>query len=397
MGTPLYMSPEQCRDSAKIDFRTDIYSLGCVLFEMLTGRPPFTHELMGDLVVAHMTETPQSVRAVNPAVPAALSELVADLLRKDPAQRPADMRAVADRLSAVLAAITTLRAPGGPVAQVDGGASAANDGATREAARVRTTFGGTASELVPPAGERGRGQRRIAIAVVTGCAVVAVAAAGILATRGRGSHTAGAPPPAAAPTPAAAALPSNPVAAPPSLFPPSTQPPALAPPPHEPLAAHARKHPALKAAEPNEPASAIATPPARAEPPPPPPPAAPPSPPPAAVAEMRKGDLGGSWEGPWNDADHQQKGRLYVQVGGDGAAAGWMFNSGAGHSYRMTGRMGSDGLLDLVCDCHAEPSFTARGLLIGNSRGELHGRLMLSTAAGAFGQTQVTLSRAAPR
>ncbi len=62
MGTPLYMSPEQCRDSANIDSRTDLYSLGCVLYEMLTGHPPFTHATLGDLVVAHMTEPPQDAR-----------------------------------------------------------------------------------------------------------------------------------------------------------------------------------------------------------------------------------------------------------------------------------------------------------------------------------------------
>src|SRR5262249_50749414 len=56
MGTPLYMSPEQCRDSAAIDFRTDLYSTGCVMHEMLTGRPPFTKDNFGELMVAHLTE-----------------------------------------------------------------------------------------------------------------------------------------------------------------------------------------------------------------------------------------------------------------------------------------------------------------------------------------------------
>src|SRR4029079_625656 len=81
LGTPLYMSPEQCRDSAKIDFRTDIYSLGCVMFEMLTGRPPFTKDNFGELMVAHLTEAPPDARALNAAVPAPLAELVSELLR----------------------------------------------------------------------------------------------------------------------------------------------------------------------------------------------------------------------------------------------------------------------------------------------------------------------------
>ena len=108
MGTPLYMSPEQCRDSAAIDFRTDIYSLGCVMHEMLTGRPPFTRENFGDLMVAHLTEAPPDARAANPAVPAPLAELTNELLRKDPAQRPASMRVVAERLQTYVARMTTV-------------------------------------------------------------------------------------------------------------------------------------------------------------------------------------------------------------------------------------------------------------------------------------------------
>ena len=108
MGTPLYMSPEQCRDSAAIDFRTDLYSLGCVLHEMLTGRPTFQKDNFGDLMVAHLTEPPPDARATNPAVPAPLAELTSDLLRKDPAARPASMRAVSDRLMTYVARMTTV-------------------------------------------------------------------------------------------------------------------------------------------------------------------------------------------------------------------------------------------------------------------------------------------------
>ena len=71
MGTPLYMSPEQCKGAGMLDHRTDIYSLGVILFEMMSGRPPFNAEGVGELFAKHMLEDPPQVTDFAPQRPAA--------------------------------------------------------------------------------------------------------------------------------------------------------------------------------------------------------------------------------------------------------------------------------------------------------------------------------------
>lgn len=100
LGTARYMSPEQARGD-RVDGRSDLYSLGCVLFEMLTGRTPFEGSPMA-LSYAHTNTPPPRVRSINPSVPAAMDELVAALLEKDPAQRPQTGEEVLSSLGAVM-------------------------------------------------------------------------------------------------------------------------------------------------------------------------------------------------------------------------------------------------------------------------------------------------------
>src|SRR5579872_1434056 len=91
MGTPLYMSPEQCRGSGTVDHRTDIYSLGVMIFEMLAGRPPFTAEGVGELFTKHMLEPPPSLTDFAPDVPPGLAAAVMKSLAKNLEQRFATM------------------------------------------------------------------------------------------------------------------------------------------------------------------------------------------------------------------------------------------------------------------------------------------------------------------
>jgi eukaryotic-like serine/threonine-protein kinase len=86
MGTPAYMAPEQCR-GITVDHRADLYSLGCILFRLCTGKPPFTGEGVGDILAAHIHVAPPSLLEAAPGVPPAIAELTARLLVKDPAAR----------------------------------------------------------------------------------------------------------------------------------------------------------------------------------------------------------------------------------------------------------------------------------------------------------------------
>jgi serine/threonine-protein kinase len=87
VGTPAYMSPEQASGESQLDGRTDLYSLGCVLYEMLTGTLPFTGATAAAVIVKRMAGPPPDVRAKSSDVPAAVAELALRLMATDPDQR----------------------------------------------------------------------------------------------------------------------------------------------------------------------------------------------------------------------------------------------------------------------------------------------------------------------
>jgi serine/threonine-protein kinase len=86
MGTPTYMAPEQCKGAGQVDPRADLYSLGCILFEMVCGRPPFVAEGAGEVMASHIWAVPPVPSSVAPVTPT-LDQLILCALAKEPAHR----------------------------------------------------------------------------------------------------------------------------------------------------------------------------------------------------------------------------------------------------------------------------------------------------------------------
>jgi serine/threonine-protein kinase len=241
IGTPAYMSPEQCVGRSDIDHRTDLYSLGCVLYHMVCGRPPFVSEHgTGMILAAHMRDPVVDPRTIA-QVPDALAAITMRLLEKEPSARfqtAAELRAA---LTAAGVSTPTGQAPAvsgiaptmaAPAQQTAGSGTAP----TMAAPSHQTTGSGSASEMVakpPQPARRSRGGLWIAI----GALVAAGAAAGVFFAVHRGSPetpvAAVSPPAPAAPAPVVVP-PPVPVAPPPVPVAPPPVPVSLPSPPPEP-------------------------------------------------------------------------------------------------------------------------------------------------------------------
>jgi serine/threonine-protein kinase len=112
VGTPLYASPEQATAQETLDGRTDIYSLGCVLYEMLAGEPPLSGATPQMIQARRVSETPSPLHGLRDTVPPALDHVIARALARIPADRYATASQFAQALQAVLMAST-------PSVQVD--------------------------------------------------------------------------------------------------------------------------------------------------------------------------------------------------------------------------------------------------------------------------------------
>ena len=101
LGSPDFMAPEQAQDSRQVDARTDLYCLGCTLYFLLTGRPPFAepqHDTRMKKVMAHVREQPTPVQSVRSDLPSSLIDLLARMLAKSPGDRPRLAAEVAEML-----------------------------------------------------------------------------------------------------------------------------------------------------------------------------------------------------------------------------------------------------------------------------------------------------------
>jgi serine/threonine protein kinase/formylglycine-generating enzyme required for sulfatase activity len=100
LGTPAYVAPEQTVDAASADIRADVYSLGCTLYYLLTGAPPFTGRSHYEVLQAHQSTQARPLNLVRPEVPEALAAVVRKMMAKDPAQRYQTPVALAQALAA---------------------------------------------------------------------------------------------------------------------------------------------------------------------------------------------------------------------------------------------------------------------------------------------------------
>jgi hypothetical protein len=178
MGTADYMAPEQWDDSHAVDIRADIYSLGCTLHKLLTGRPPFDGPKHGSLVrkmAAHVGERVRRVAEERGDVPPAVEELLTRMMAKDPADRPSTPAAVAQALAPFCGDAGLATLAGEALTRLRTAAPAAPE-AVREAASLAepTPPGGrtlTQSRLVRP-----RRRYLWAAAVTAGFVLLATAA-----------------------------------------------------------------------------------------------------------------------------------------------------------------------------------------------------------------------------
>jgi len=203
MGTPAYMSPEQCRGAGAVDLRTDVYSLGCMMFEMLSGQSPFVGEGPGDVIAMHLYQPAPSLAAIAPG----MDPLLQRMLAKKPAERlqsMAEVLAALDGLARAHSGSGGFRAAALPTVRMD------------SVVPPTTTLGGAAAEVrnSQPGTSSGGGAPRTLVAFGAGLVALAIGV-GIWGMRLRSNAPADSPTETAAaalPAPAPAKVAPAPIA-----------------------------------------------------------------------------------------------------------------------------------------------------------------------------------------
>jgi serine/threonine protein kinase len=207
VGTIAYMSPEQAQ-GLDVDGRADLYSLGCVLYQLLSGRPPFFSTLPGALLMMQVMDRATPLNVARPDLPEGLSELVSDLMEKDPAARPENAAQVISRIAAIEGRLGTPA----PEHEADRETYRADDGRAAGATRL---------DPVMPEGHRSTVLTPERIADLSGPATVGVPPWELGVPSARQPTPASMPPtpasmpPMASPMPPVPPAPPGPMAAPP--------------------------------------------------------------------------------------------------------------------------------------------------------------------------------------
>ncbi len=269
LGSPLYMAPEQMRSSRDVDARTDVWSLGVVLFELLTGRSPFEAETMPELCLKIVNEPPTPLVSLRPVIPPGLAAVVDRCLEKDRTRRYANAAELALALEpfapprssafSVRSAFEALRAlpprVGDLVATIPADAPPAVT--APQTASIPAAWGteGVRLSQQAPRKPSAAGPWAAAVALVLGLSAIVVATR--LSSVARQPHDAQ---PAAAPPPVVAIPPAMPQPAtlapePPAAEPPAPAPPAIAEPEAPATAKPAESSPPRRAASPPVPAA----------------------------------------------------------------------------------------------------------------------------------------------
>jgi serine/threonine protein kinase len=194
VGTPAYMSPEQCRGGGEVDTRSDIYAIGCVMFTMLTGRPPFRNKMPGELIAAHLREPPPLASSRVPDLSAEIDLILQRCLEKAPADRFPSMAALGEAIGIAQRAmsgpgagppspvlpVTPIRCE--PVVVTGGSISTGAESTTMHAASGQSIASPESSGLWQPAGT---GKRRTLAGLVIAAALLGSAGAVAIVRGGR--------------------------------------------------------------------------------------------------------------------------------------------------------------------------------------------------------------------